>query len=423
MESNHVKQTKIESALLKSLANRETFETYNETLNTKTLFPATNVFLENYKIFFTVYEAHTDINFEMLYTQIATQRKDEDDILFYRDYFIPAIEAVSLEDANKSLLGLLALQTMNKINEIDTKGFDIESIQELLDDYKFNTQNITGEGEKNYITLCTADYEVLDKSKGIPYPRSLPSLQEALGNITLGQLIVLTADTNGGKSAMAVACAVEAFKHLTETKQTSPILYFNSEGAASDINARFFSNFLRDEYVGGYEEVLKDIPNVIKKFRECGYNDDLFKVFQMQGYDISYLKREVIKHNPALVVVDMCDELAPEESAMLLKKLYGGLRTIANNYCPVIGTSQAGDTSYWETQQDGSKKEVMKKWLTIKDVYGCRQKAGSADTLIGIGVEKDSTIRYISVPKKKRGTTVQLTVELEDIYSNFKEMF
>jgi len=164
--------------------------------------------------------------------------------------------------------------------------------------------------------------------------------------------------------------------------------------------------------------VLANIDKVKESYVR-NFNHENFKVFQLSGNNIAYVKSKMQQYNPSLVIIDIVDSLAPEESPGLLKKLYDTIRQMSNTFCPIIGTTQSGDMSYFN--KDTGAKEY-RKWLDTKDVYGSKQKAGAADTLIGIGQDPDSDLRYISVPKKKRGDPVKITCELVGIYSHFQEI-
>ncbi len=172
---------------------------------------------------------------------------------------------------------------------------------------------------------------------------------------------------------------------------------------------------------GGFEEIVSTREDVRKRFLK-EYNAAQFMVFQIASNGLAYVKSKISKYNPALVIIDITDVLAPEEDVMNLKKIYDGLRLLSGAYCPIIGTTQSGDTS-WKDKQTGETK--TKKWLGDKALYGSKAgKGGAADTIITIGKDDNpnSLLRYISTPKKKRGTMVTVTCELIPEYSLYKEV-
>ena len=409
----------IEIDLLKSMSIRTNFETYIDSIDTKRIYPSTKLMLKDYSKYFKLYD-HDKIDFKAFYTQFSTswhnKDLDIDDVAYYRDYVFPAIASSDAQQAETSLLGLIQKQTLEEINKSALKEFDIDKISAILDIFRTKQSEIIKESDDDVFTIDNIDFSVLDKDKGIPY--FMPKLQENLGSLVKGQFIVVSADNGTGKSAFAISQAVEAFKFLQETKSTRPILYFNSEGTEADVYGRFLSNLYKNEVVGGFEQIFKEI-NKVKEVFIKSYNPSSFKVFQLEGKSVGYVKSKMVKYNPSLVIIDIADTLVSEESPSLLKKLYDTLRQMSNTHCPIMGTTQSGDMSYFD-KESGEKK--YRKWLDMKDVYGAKQKSGAADTVIGIGLEPESNIRYISTPKLKRGTPVKLTCELENIYSNFKEI-
>lgn len=413
------KDIDIEIDLLKSMSKRNNFETYNDSIDIKRIFPSTKLMLEDYAKYFKLYD-HDKIDFKAFYTQFSNswhnKDLDVDDVEYYRDYVFPAIAKSDAEQAETSLLGLIQKQTLEEINKSALKEFDIDKISAILDIFRTKQSEIIKENDEDVFTIENIDFSVLDKDKGIPY--FIPKLQESLGSLVKGQFIVVSADNGTGKSAFAISQAVEAFRFLQETKSTRPVLYFNSEGTEADVYGRFLSNLYKKEVRGGFEQIFKEI-GVVKENFIANYNPANFKVFQLEGKSVGYVKSKMVKYNPSLVIIDIADTLVSEESPSLLKKLYDTLRQMSNTHCPIIGTTQSGDMSYFDKE---SGQKLYRKWLDIKDVYGSKQKSGAADTVIGIGMEPDSNIRYVSTPKLKRGTPVKITCELENIYSNFKEI-
>lgn len=421
MDQQISKAIEIETALLKAMANRDNFELYSKSINKKRLYEATGVLLEDYEKYFDLYKEHKQIDFELFYTQFSQSWHntdfDNEDINYYRDYVIPAINKADTKEVETSLLGLIQKQTLEEINRSSEKTFDIEKISSILEEYKAKHGEIITEYDDDCYTINNVDFSVLEKKKGIPY--FLPSLQAALGSLTKGQFIVVSADYGAGKSAFVLSQAAAGIRHLQNNGENRPILYFNSEGTEADVYVRLMSNLYRDKIAGGFEQVLTNISKVKEVFNKQ-YNPDNFKVFQLTGHNLAYIKTKMQKHNPALVIIDICDSLVPEESPALLKKLYDNIRQLSNAFCPIIGTSQSGDTSYFD-KDTGEKKN--RQWLGGKALYGSKTgKGGAADTILTIGKDENSDLRYVEVAKHKRGRAVRVTCEIDGLYSDYREV-
>jgi hypothetical protein len=412
------KDVAIETALLKAMSRRYNFETYNSTINTKRIYPATEVLLKDYAKYFKLYEEHKEVDFELFYTQFSQSWHNDDldneDITYYRDWVLPAIEKADSLEVETSLMGLIQKQALEEINKSALKTFDIEKISSILDIYRSKSDQLQTENENDCKTSDNIDYDVLNDAKGIPH--FLPAMQEAIGAFAPGQFIGINSDTSGGKSAYCICQAVEAFKHVHDDETLGPILYFNSEMTDAELFIRFLSNLYKDKIPGGFEAIVRNREKVVESF-EKKYNKDALKIYQLTGHDISYVKAKINKHKPSLVIIDLVDALTADQSTIMLKQLWESLRLTANAGYAVLGTTQSGDTNYFDTEDNTYKK---KKHLTESDVYGSKQKSAAVYALIGIGQDKDSSVRYVDVIKKKRGNFVQIKTELEDIYSNFK---
>lgn len=419
------KNLNIETSLLKCVQLEDVYSKYINFIDFKRLLPNTALLLKDYGKYFSLYPESEKIDFGKFYTHFIQDWHNKDISILegpYENYFrndvFPAIENCPEEDAEKCLLGLLRNKFEDDVSKASTQSNDVSKIKQIIDTYEEQINKITRNVDKDVHTIADVDFEVLDKSKGLEW--CLPSLQKSLGGITQGQLIILSADFGVGKTALAISQATHTFKQLAKQGKTAPILYFNSEGTAGDVGARFLSNLYKDHIPEGFEEIVSRREEVRQKFTSV-FNSSLFKVIQVSNAPrFEDVKRKIEEYQPSLVVIDICDKLAPEENPQLLKKLYDDLRVLSGATCPIIGTSQSGDTSFFD--QDA--KEVKnRKWLHASDMYGSiTGKGGAADTLIMIGQEANSNLRYVSVNKLKRGEPVRVVCELQNQFSYYKEL-
>jgi len=412
----------LETTLLKNLSVEVVYSKYIQYIDYKRLLPTTKILLEDYQRYFNLYPNHTMVDWGHFYTQFAQnwhlKDMEQSDIDYYRDYVFPAIENCAELEIDKCLLGITKKLAEEEIAECMTKDFDIHRLRSIIDLYETNIDNIDMKVDKTVHTIENENFDTLDKTNGIPW--FLPSLQQNLMSITAGQFIIVSADFGTGKTAFVVHQAVKTFLHNVKRKDDRPILYFNSEGTASDVLGRFLSNLYREKILGGFEEIVDRRIEVREKFLKV-YNPNNFVVIQVSDAPtFNAIKAKIQKYKPCLTIIDICDKLAPDEDPQSLKKLYDNLRVLAGSECPIIGTSQSGNTSYLDKEKG---EFVQRKWLDGHDTYGSKVgKPGAADTMIMIGAEKNSPLRYISVTKKKRGKEVKITCELLDRYSFFREL-
>ncbi len=415
----------LETALLKTMSNRHNFTNYVNSVDKKRLLPATSLLLTDYEKYFILFPEHETIDFGQFQTQFTQNWHNNDldqlDIEYYRDYVFPLITTNSSNyidsKTDHCLLGLMHKQTTEELLEVAKNDFNVIKLRQILDNYEQKQQLILLDNDKDAITVENVDLDVLDKTNGIPY--FLPSLQMSLGGLIPGQFVVISADSNTGKSAFVVSQAVHAFKHFKNHPERGPILYFNSEGTPGDIFGRFWSNLYRKQIPEGIEEIALCREEIRNQFKELE-NSNKFMVFQIGFNSINYIRTKLQKYKPSLVIIDMLDTLATVEDPITLKKLYDSIRLLSLESCPIIGTTQSGNTTWFDKE---SGQEKSKKFLTDKDVLGCKAKSASAETVITIGKNSDNpNIRYISTPKKKRGKMINITCTIIEKYSRYEEI-
>jgi len=418
---------RLESSLLRAMSVKKHYDTFAEFIDLKRLLPNTALLLKDYKKYFESFAEHIEINWGTFTTEFAqhwhSKDLDDDDIAYYRDTVIPLIEQVPDPDVNGVLVGLIDREYTSRYTQQLAAGVDTKVLQEILDDHQQEKAKYITKIDEEAFSIDKVDFSILDKENGIPW--FLPSLQKGLGSLVQGQFVVVAADYGVGKSAFVISQLAHTLKYLRAKKDHRPVLYFNSEGTQADVFTRTLSNLYSNKIVGGFEDVLKQVDKVSVDFMEK-FNKDTFLVFQIQQGDMSKIKQKIDIYNPCVVIIDIMDVLAKEEDVQHLKKLYDGLRLLSAQSCPIIGTTQSGNTSY--QYFDKEKSEMVTKhrrWLSEKDLYGSKAgKGGAADTIITIGKDDEMPhVRYVHTPKKKRGAVVSVTCEIVEKYSIYKEMF
>lgn len=411
----------MDASLLNVMSKKANYIQYSQFINNKVLLEPTTILLKNYKKYFDLYPDHEKINFETFYTQFSqnweVNELSSEDLLYFRDYVIPAAKHTADDDSEACLLGFIDKQTIKECETVFSTSFDLIKLRELLDTHEKKRNEIIKNNDTEICTISTVDFNVLDKSEGISW--WLPTLQEGIGSLVKGQLVVIAADVNTGKSAAIISQVAHTLEFLRK-KDNGPILYFNSEGTNADVFGRICSNLFRDTVRGGFEEIVERREEVREQFLRR-YGDDKLFVVQITARNTGWMTSKIIKYKPSLVIVDIADSLAADDTTANLKKVYDELRIISGNYCPVIATTQAGNQTYYDKDTG---LETNKRWIGDKGLYGSKTgKGGAADTLITIGKDDNlSNTRYLSVPKKKRGKSVDITCELIEEYSLYKEL-
>lgn len=409
----------LETALLKGMSYKDNYQKYYDSIDKKRLLPPTANLLYDYEKYFKLFPEHETIDWELFYTQFSQSWHldlDEQSFRDFKDFTLPAILNNTEQDVAACLVGIIKKTFGDQISQLIASN-KLDEAKELFDTYEKKIHEYTN-STKKALRMSEIDESVLDKTKGISW--FLPSLQESLGSLVRGQLIVVNAGVGAGKSAFVVSQAAHTLGYLVNRQLDNPILYFNSEGTSADVIYRVCSNLYKEVYTDGFEEVVAKSNEVKEKF--IPKFNELFYVFQMDNISLKDVRSEINVYTPppSLIIIDMADSLVDDVNWALLKKLYDNLRSMSNVLCPIIATTQAANTSW----RDGEGHTHEKKWLKTNETHGSKvDKGGAADTMIAIGKDDiNKELRYISTPKKKRGKEVALTCILEEKYSLFKEL-
>jgi hypothetical protein len=414
------KSVAVEASLLNAMMDRQHYNQYASYIDYKRVLPPTALLLEDYKKYYELYPDHEYINKELFYTQFCQHWHQSDlneqDIIYFRDHVLPSVYAVEAKDVDSCLLGFIEKQTTEELIK-STKSFNLEKLRNILDYHEKQRNNIIKLCDTEITTISNVDFSVLDKTNGIPW--WLPTLQQGIGSLVKGQLVLFSADFGTGKSAAVISQVAHTLEFMTG-REYGPILYFNSEGTSADVFGRICSNVLRSEFTEGFEAVVANYATAQKMFLDK-YGDDKLFVVQMMTSSVPWVTNKVLKYKPSLVIIDIADTLAKEEDVQSLKKVFDQLRVLSGSTCPIIATTQAGNQSYTDKETG---EEKNRRWLSDKALYGSKTgKGGAADTIITIGKDNNkSNLRYISVPKKKRGKSVDITCQLIEEYSLYDEL-
>lgn len=407
----------LEASLLKALAVKKNYDSFIKCLEPKRLISITQELLKDYKKYYSKY--NSDIDWGVFYSDFCEWHRrdlDEHDLAYYRETVIPLINNA---DTSKIYISLLEREASRKIEDIISSGIDEQAITSVIKDLIEKKCVYSNESDSDVFTLGSLDLSVLDTSNGLTW--CLPSIQAGLPSLMPGHFVLISADSDTGKSALCISQAKHSFLELHARKEFDrPILYCSSEDTKEDLGCRFLSNLYQKKVLGGFDEIVANYEKINNDYKKT-YNDGLFVGMQIRGpRDLIKIEQKIEKLNPRLIIVDMLDKLSESEDIKHFIRLYQDIRGIANSGYPILGTTQSGNTSY----QDKDTKEYRhRKWLSEKDVSGSKSgKQGAAYCMIMIGKDDDMpNVRYISTTKKKRGKHVQLTCEIIEKFSCYRE--
>jgi len=405
----------LEAALVKSMSFKKNYDMFYKVLDVKRLIPLTTMLLKDFGKYYEKYD--NDINWDVFYNEFTQNwhKKDDVEVLqYYREVVFPMIKSSEVTD--DLFLSLLEREAGQKITDIMTNGFDYTALETTLRDLQDKKCTYIRTTDTDVFRLTDVDLSRIDHTNGISWWSN--TLQNNLGSLLPGQFILISGDSNSGKSAKCITQAV----HVMKMKHNSPILYFTSEDTPEDLTGRLFSNLYHGKMVGGFEQIVMERDKVIRQY-EKQYDPNMFIAMQIGNVnDLNKIEIKIAKYNPCLVVIDMLDVLANSLDIKDLTKTYNRIRKLANAGYPIIGTTQAGNTSYFDNEKGTF---VHRKWLTEKDTAGSKGggKQGAAYCMLMIGQDDEKpNLRYINLTKQKRGKPGRMVCKLHKEYSLYEEL-
>ncbi len=404
----------IELELIQAMSVRENYEKFSDHVNHNRLMKDSAILLKDFGKWFKLHPDDDQINYDSFITHFAQdwhkKDLDDDDIKYFNEKVFPVLKETQDIDCTKTLLSLYEKQTSDLIMEnLD----DIDMINELVGKNQEYRQMLCPE-EVNKLGVTIEDLDLEEEHGNIEW--CSPQIQRINGNIKLGDFVIVAAYANVGKGAF---CIHQAATTIRQNK--GPVLYFTSEDPIKKLYGRLLSNVYSEECEDGFQEIMANMAKYTKKF-SLEFGADAFRAFDLDFGAMAHIKKMVDIFKPNLVIIDMADTLCPEhEDANTIKRVYDNLRQIANKKCPLIATSQANNTAYWD-EKEGKMKN--KKWLKMTDLYNSKVgKPAAATTIIGIAEDADKeNIRYIHTPKNKDYEKVYATCELSKKHSMYKEL-
>lgn len=251
------------------------------------------------------------------------------------------------------------------------------------DDFENDAKRMAASGDiqPNIFVVKTAN-EWLEKAKTLPIPRKL------FGELWYeGELCILFADTNLGKSILAMQIAdaisrgISLFDFPLEAKK-QPVVYLDFELTCKQFHGRYSNN---------YEREYKFHKNFFRA--ELDLSVDLPEYIDFSDFLIVAIEKRMRMKKAKILIIDNITYLndrveKAKEAAPLMKKL-NALKKKHNFSMLVISHTPKRDLS---------------KVITQNDIQGSKMIANFIDSSFAIGRSiKDEDLRYIKQIKIRNG--------------------
>lgn len=395
-----------ELALLKILSNKEHYDKYHRLIKSGNLEQEIQLIFQAMSHYFKTTDT-LEIDWDnfstwFFYVQnpdLSKAKKDTINVLFQR------LKEYNVENVEVILAGFEEQVIKQEIVKAIDENKSLDFVQELLANYV--PKLVTNDD-------CVLDNNLEDilaetnQTDGLHW--RLSCLEEALGPIKKGHLIIVAAFVDVGKTTFAVSEASHMARQLTE----GCVLWFNNEEANRKVQSKIWKSVLG---IDDFQLTLNTAKAKEEYIKRMNGDLDRIRLIDARGLDLAKIKDYISRYEPKLIVIDQVDHIQHKQKDFSehgrLKGLYQQVREIACNFCPVIAVSQMDAQTTWNDRETFEKKYQL--YPHFANLDGSKVgKPGAADAIIGIGKrgEDHDTTRGIYVSKNKLGKCLKIKQEV-----------
>lgn len=388
--------------LLKVFCDKEVYARYISLIQTQLLDYHVKILLQDFEEYYSVFQ-HDLEDFSEFYTwfvQVRHPALPEATQIIYKT-IIDNLAGTSTQLTDEILKEYQKKHLVRTLEEHFQLGFSLEFVQEKLDLYKTSLAALSSESEdEDLVTYELNDLLFgVDKTTGLRW--RLNFLNDAIGSIKKGYLIIVSAFVDVGKTSFAISEATYMAQQLTD----GCVLWLNNEEEDFRVLRKIWKSTLgcTDADLMAYPEKANE------RFIQKMHGDkNRIKLINIRRKTIRGVRMLFEKYNPKLVIIDQADKIMnPNYKSFTdqgqLKNIYGEIRALANVYCPVIAISQADSSTMYKPKDSDDYKYTL--YPHHRQLDGSKiGKPGEADAIIMIGrrAENNNT-RGIHVSKNKFG--------------------
>jgi replicative DNA helicase len=225
---------------------------------------------------------------------------------------------------------------------------------------------------------------------GIPFVNSKPN--DVIRGMRKGQLGLIYAYVDTGKTSYGVAnlCSVAKFLHTTKSER--PVVYGCNEEDVSRVTLRAIQCLTNRSD----SDIEKDVKGTQAMISATGF--DKIKFIDHVN-NMRIVEKILTKYSPRVMFIDQGTKVkiqgSNKEGVNALEESFGQLRDLAKIYqCTIIAMAQGGDDCF------------EKKYPDLRDIYGSKSAIqGELDWAISIGIDPDDSKyagwRFFNITKNK----------------------
>ena len=381
---------------LKILSKKDNYERYLNFVDTSLLPTELQLIIKNYGLFYKEFKKDIVLkDFIGWFFHRACPHLKENQLSVYNTIFN------SVENADDAIVEdvithFKELDTATKLrNILDTK-FDRGSIDTLFkehDDKIKSLRCLEGWIPNDLDSIA----ESTSRKGGLHF--RLDCLSKSLNALIKGDFGIVAGYVDTGKSTLCVSEAAYMAQQVTD----GCVLWLNNEEYNTRVLKRIWQAVLR----APWSKIIEDKDRATQLYLQKMHDDiERIKFIDIRGKTIPEIKDLFKASNPKLAIVDQIDKIQTHTKKHWgehdrLKSLYGDMRSLASEYCPIIAVSQADASSRYLDKK--TQEVVYQRYLDQSQLDGSKiGKPGEADFIITVGRDLDyPNSRYIHTPKNK----------------------
>lgn len=386
-------------SLLRIFADRNNYTNYIDYVDLGVCSHEVRTLLEAYENYFKIVKDDTCLS-EDFYTWFVHGHKNlsTSDVQSFRVIF-DNIKNTHPDVVSEIIKKFQERATAKKLEELLLNGFSVSKVREVVEEHesKILGDNMDVEGFIPH-DLATA-IKNTDRSKGFKW--RLKTIQEHTGGLLRGDLVVVGAGTDVGKTMFALSESCYMARQL----KSGCVLYLNNEQNNDIMTVR-----MTQAVTGQTEDWIRNnIEEAEEMYLERLHGDpNRIRFIDIRRKSMKSLMKAFRQYKPKLAVIDQADKIQEKntkrEGHQAITDVYNDLRNLAQEYCPIIAVSQADSSVCFNDFKTGEVKYQLYPHHT--QLAGSKiGKPGEADIIIMIGMKANyPNSRGIHITKNKYGS-------------------
>lgn len=382
--------------LLTILGNKDNYERFKPFINTDILGQEVTQIVKDLKDYYLQDETITDVDWELFsdwfkivqHTQYKSDKIAVFDKLFER---LESYEESAILDA--VIEQFISQDTCARIADIAIRGaegetVDLRDISEAIERYDSELDKV------NHLDkyVVTHDFEeMLEEVIEGGYDWRMKFLNQSIGRVRNGKLIVFAARPNTGKTTFL---ASEATHIASQLEDDEVVLWFNNEEAGTDVKMRIIQAAINREA----EDIKADPALALAEYEKAVGHKARIVIVDKADLNTRDIEEYIKQYNVGLIIFDQLWKVHGFEKTsgtdtVRLGRIFQWGREIAKKYAPVITVHQV------KTEGEGVEH------LTLSQLYlSGTVIQGEADSVIMMGRNYktgEEKRRFIDIVKNK----------------------